>query len=102
MNSLRIAIVLPLPPTRTGEVEHVLGLLARELTARGHEVTLLPKNRLLTNGAETPARDAVDSVEPCSSTYQSNGVMADLLSRSEEFDVIHCHLSPAYIPFGML
>src|SRR4051812_21951893 len=106
---LRIAQISPLwtriPPSTYGGVELLMKLLIDDLVARGHEVTLFG-----TGDCATAARlhsvcdvNLYEMLERGSAymyEYYANGVMTDVLRRAGEFDVIHSHLSPAWLPAG--
>ncbi|KDA40607.1 glycosyltransferase family 4 protein [Frankia sp. B2] len=95
---MRIAQVAPLwepvPPARYGAVESLVASLSQELTRRGHDVTVFA------SGDSTPAGRLV-AVHPRSLNADSVVVepeairlaqMVEVLSRADEFDIIHSHL----------
>jgi glycosyltransferase involved in cell wall biosynthesis len=108
---LRIAQLSPLwtriPPATYGGVELLIKLLVDELVARGHEVTLFA-----TGDCDTKARlhavcrtnlcELIESGEACMFEYYANALMTDVLRRVGEFDIIHSHLAPAWLPLGAL
>jgi glycosyltransferase involved in cell wall biosynthesis len=114
MNSerrLRIAHVSPLwtriPPTTYGGIELLVKLLVDEQVARGHEVTLFATADCATAAklhavAEANLIELIERGEAYMFEYYATAVMADVLKRAREFDVIHCHLSPAWMPLAVL
>ncbi len=108
-NKFRIAQVAPLwtaiPPATYGGIELLLALLCDELTARGHDVTLFASGDCRTaaklravipvNLSELMARG-----DALMSEYYLNAAMASVLAAQDEFDIIHCHLPPAWLPFA--
>lgn len=108
---LRLALLAPLwhripPATGTG-VELFLKLLVDELVARGHEVTLFATRDCHTAATLQPVAETqlVDELSPSEAgryTYFANRMLAEVLGRSGEFDVLHCCLPPAWIPLGAL
>ena len=108
-NKLRIAQVAPLwtpiPPATYGGIELLLALLCDDLVARGHDVTLFASGDCRTsaklraiipvNLSELMARGDALMYE-----YYLNAAMAAALAAQDEFDIIHCHLPPAWLPFA--
>ena len=108
-NKLRIAQVAPLwtpiPPSTYGGIELLLALLCDDLTARGHDVTLFASGDCRTaaklhevipvNLGELMARGDALMYE-----YYMNAAMASVLAMQDQFDIVHCHLPPAWLPFG--
>ncbi|MHA3775288.1 glycosyltransferase family 4 protein [Verrucomicrobiota bacterium sgz303538] len=108
---LRIAQVSPLwtrvPPTTYGGIELLLKLLVDELVVRGHDVTLFATGDCMTSAKLHPICDVNlgELIERCDAymfEYYANAVVTDALRRSGEFDLIHFHLSPAWIPLAAL
>ncbi len=108
---LRIAQVSPLwtriPPTTYGGVELLLKLLVDDLVARGHEVTLFASGDCTTSGklhsvCEASLCDLIERGEAYMYEYYVSAAMTEVLLRAKEFDVIHCHLSPAWMPLAAL
>ena len=108
---LRIAQVSPLwtrvPPTTYGGIELLLKLLTDELVERGHDVTLFATGDCLTRAklheiAPVNLSELIERGEAYMFEYYATAVMTDVLRRAREFDVIHCHLSPAWIPLAAL
>jgi len=108
-NKLRIAQVAPLwtqiPPATYGGIELLLAILCDELTARGHDVTLFASGDCRTS-AKLRALIPVNLGELMSRgdalmyEYYMNAAMASVLAAQGEFDIIHCHLPPAWLPFA--
>ena len=108
-NKLRIAQVAPLwtpiPPSTYGGIELLLALLCDELVSRGHDVTLFASGDCRTsaklravipvNLGELMARGDALMYE-----YYMNAAMASVLAAQDEFDIVHCHLPPAWLPFA--
>ena len=106
---LRIAQVAPLwtriPPATYGGVELLLNLLVEELVARGHDVTLFASADCATSAKLHPVCsaslcDLIEKGEAYMFEYYVSAAMADVLRRAHEFDVIHCHVSPAWMPLA--
>jgi glycosyltransferase involved in cell wall biosynthesis len=105
---LRIALVSTLctsvPPVRSGSVELVVGLLASELTRRGHDVTVFAA------GDSEPAGRLVSVVERGyhDDTSIWDWQLAELVQlghvfeRADEFDVISSHVYIYGLPFTRL
>ena len=100
---LRIAQISPLwtrvPPATYGGVELLMKLLIDELVERGHEVTLFATADCVTTATLHPVCELnlcamLESGAAYVYEYYANGVMADVLQRQAEFDVIHSHLAP--------
>lgn len=102
---MRIALVAPVaqsvPPAGSGSIEAVTDLLARGLTARGHDVTLFAAGT-----SRTPARlhavfeegyHADESLWPWELCELFN--LAAAVERAPDFDVIHAHAE--YAPLGL-
>jgi glycosyltransferase involved in cell wall biosynthesis len=108
---LRIAQVSPLwtriPPVNYGGIELLLKLLVDELVERGHEVTLFATADCQTRGslysvAEACLTDLMARGQAYAFEHYANAAVAEALRRASEFDVIHYHLSPAWIPLASL
>ena len=106
---LRIAQVAPLwtriPPSNYGGIELLMKLLIDELVARGHEVTLFSSGDCLTAATlhatvETNLTDRIAAGEMYMSEYYTNSTMAEVLRAAGRFDIIHYHLSTAWIPYA--
>lgn len=108
---LRIAQVAPLwasvPPASYGGAELVVHWLTEGLVKRGHAVTLFASGDSRTSATlrsvceqnlmETMARGNAWSYD-----YYANSNLVEALRHAASFDIIHCHLGSAYIPFGAL
>src|SRR5687767_5543321 len=108
---LRIAQVAPLwtrvPPTTYGGIELLLKLLVDELVEQGHDVTLFATGDCQTAGklhaiTDVNLGELIERGEAYMFEYYATAVMTEVLRRAREFDVIHCHLSPAWIPLAAL
>jgi glycosyltransferase involved in cell wall biosynthesis len=106
---LRIAQVAPLwtriPPTTYGGIELLMKLLIDDLVARGHEVTLFASADCQTTGSLVPVCDAnltelITRGEMYMFEYYASSAMAQVLEAAGEFDVIHYHLSSAWLPLA--
>jgi glycosyltransferase involved in cell wall biosynthesis len=108
---LRIAQVSPLwtriPPVNYGGIELLLKLLVDELVERGHEVTLFATADCQTRGslfsvAEACLTELMARGDAYAFEHYANAVVAEALRRASEFDVIHYHLTPGWIPLASL
>jgi glycosyltransferase involved in cell wall biosynthesis len=106
---MKIAQIAPLwgdvPPRTYGGVELLVALMARELTARGHDVTLYA------SGASALAVQAIRSVheknlfdltcEEKAFTYEyyMGALVARALQEARSFDVLHFHVGAQWVPF---
>ena len=108
---LRIAQVSPLwtriPPVNYGGIELLLKLHVDELVERGNEVTLFATADCQTRGTLYSVADAcltelMARGEAYAFEHYANAVVAEALRRSSEFDVIHYHLTPGWIPLASL
>ncbi len=106
---LRIAQVSPLwtsiPPATYGGIELLLKLLVDELVEQGHEVTLFATGDCKTRGSLVSVADAcitdlMARGEAYAYEHYANAAVAEALRRSEEFDLIHYHLTPGWIPLA--
>lgn len=107
--NLRIAQVSPLwtrvPPRDYGGIELLLKLLVDQLVEEGHEVTLFATG-------DCEVRGRLESVAPACITelmargevyayeHYANAAVGEALARASEFDVIHFHLTPAWLPLA--
>jgi glycosyltransferase involved in cell wall biosynthesis len=85
----------------------MMKLLVDDLVGRGHEVTLFATGDCVTNAkleavTETNLTEKIERFELNMYEYYVSAVMADVLRRAREFDVIHCHLSAAWLPLASL
>ncbi len=108
-NKLRVAQIAPLwtpiPPSTYGGIELLLALLCDGLTARGHDVTLFASGDCRTSAklrAIIPINlsDLMARGEALMHEYYMNAAMAAAISAQDEFDIVHCHLPPAWLPFA--
>ena len=106
---LRIAQVAPLwtriPPTTYGGIELLMKLLIDDLVKRGHEVTLFSSADCQTTGQLVPVCDAnltemITRGEMYMFEYYASSAMAQVLRAAGEFDLIHYHLSSAWLPLA--
>ena len=95
---LRIALTadpeLPVPPRLYGGIERVVDMLARGLTARGHEVTLFahPESRTAGQLVPWPGRSSVSPMD----TVANAAVLAREVLRGR-FDLVHSFSRVAYL-----
>ena len=108
-NKLRIAQVAPLwtaiPPVNYGGIELLLALLCDGLIERGHDVTLFASGDCRTRAKLRPIiplnlTELMSRGEALMYEYYLNAVMAAVMAAHDEFDVIHCHLPAAWMPFA--
>ena len=108
---LRIAQVAPLwasvPPAEYGGAELMVHWLTEELVRQGHDVTLFASGDSKTSARLIPTcKCNLLETMTKGAAYQyecyAAASLSEALRRSESFDVIHCHLGPAMIPFGSL
>ncbi len=106
---LRIAQVSPLwtsiPPATYGGIELLLKLLVDELVEQGHEVTLFATGDCQTRGelvsvAEACITDLMSRGEAYAYEHYANAAVAEALRRAAEFDLVHYHLTPGWIPLA--
>jgi glycosyltransferase involved in cell wall biosynthesis len=107
--NLRIALIAPLwtkiPPATYGGIELMVGLLADELVARGHEVTLFASGDSVTRARLQPVCE-VHILELMKRglvsdySYYANGAVAEALARANEFDVLHFHIGCEWFALG--
>jgi glycosyltransferase involved in cell wall biosynthesis len=109
MKNLRIAQVAPLwtriPPSTYGGIELLMKLLIDELVARGHEVTLFASGDCFTQARLHPVCE-LNLTETCERgeaycfEYYASSAMAEVLADAGNFDIIHYHLSTAWLPLA--
>ena len=106
---LRIAQVAPLwtaiPPRTYGGIELLMKLLIDDLVARGHEVTLFASGDCDTAGhlhevCPLNLGDLISEGRAYMYEYYANAVMASVLQAQGQFDVVHYHLSTAWLPIA--
>jgi glycosyltransferase involved in cell wall biosynthesis len=109
-DSLRVLLVAPLwypVVADKGGIEQVVFLLAQELVAQGHDLTLIctgdsaPLGRLITVCPESlvAAMMRGTSGEYC---YYESVAVSEALRLSASVDIVHSHLNAAMIPFAPL
>ena len=107
--SLRIAQVAPLwtriPPLTYGGIELLMQLLTDDLVARGHDVTLFASADCVTNArlhavCDDNLTELITRGEAYMFEYYASSMMAEVLRRAADFDVIHYHLSSAWLPLA--
>jgi glycosyltransferase involved in cell wall biosynthesis len=107
--SLRIAQVAPLwtriPPMTYGGIELLMQLLIDDLADRGHDVTLFASADCGTKAKLHPVCDAnltelITRGEAYMFEYYASSMMAEVLRRAGDFDIIHYHLSSAWLPLA--
>jgi len=108
---LRIAEVAPLwtavPPGNYGGAELVVHWLTEGLVKRGHSVTLFASGDSQTQATLRPAceQNLLDTMAGGRAyVYDpyANSNLVEALRMAASFDIIHCHLGSAYIPFAMV
>ena len=108
-NKLQIAQVAPLwtpiPPVNYGGIELLMALLCDRLVERGHDVTLFASGDCRTRAKLRPIiplnlGDLMARGEALMAEYYLNAVMAAVMAAQDEFDVIHCHMPAAWLPFA--
>jgi glycosyltransferase involved in cell wall biosynthesis len=106
---LRIAQIAPLwtriPPQNYGGIELLMKLLVDELSERGHNVTLFASADCETRGTlypvcESNLTDLTSRGAAYCYEYYTNSMMAELLRNAHQFDIIHYHLSSAWLPLA--
>lgn len=109
--TLRIAQVAPLwtpiPPRTYGGIELLMKLHIEELVARGHDVTLFASGDCSTSAKLRPVVDTnlteiLEEGKGYSYEHYTNSMMAEVIQAAGEFDVIHYHLSSAWLPIAAL
>jgi glycosyltransferase involved in cell wall biosynthesis len=108
-HSLRIAQVAPLwtriPPATYGGIELLLKLLIDELVEQGHDVTLFASGDCSTAAklhpvSELNLTETIERGEAYCFEYYASSAMAEVLNRAGDFDLIHYHLSSAWLPLA--
>jgi len=106
---LRIAQIAPLwtriPPATYGGIELLLKLLVDELVVRGHDVTLFSSGDCVTSGrlhstVESNLTDRITAGEMYMFEYYASSTMAEVQKAAGDFDIIHYHLSSAWLPLA--
>ncbi|MFK0299951.1 glycosyltransferase family 4 protein [Brevundimonas sp. NPDC090276] len=103
---MKIAQVTPLyeavPPRLYGGTERVVAHLTDALVELGHEVTLFASAEAETRARLVPVRDQAIRLdpEPLKSDLAAHMTMlAEVLDRADDFDIIHFHTDMAHFPF---
>ncbi len=102
---MKIAQVTPLyeavPPKLYGGTERVVAHLTDALVDLGHEVTLFASAEARTRARLVPVRDQAIRLDPA--TLKSDlaahlSMLAEVMDRVDEFDVIHFHTDMIHFP----
>lgn len=103
---MKIAQVTPLyeavPPRLYGGTERVVAHLTDALVDLGHEVTLFASADAETRARLIPVRDQAIRLDPAplkSDMAAHMTLLAEVLDRADEFDVIHFHTDIIQFPF---
>ncbi|WP_426051227.1 glycosyltransferase family 4 protein [Brevundimonas sp. SL161] len=103
---MKIAQVTPLyeavPPKLYGGTERVVGHLTDALVDLGHEVTLFASAEAQTRARLVPVRDQAIRLDPAplkSDLASHMSMLAEVLRRADDFDVIHFHTDMIHFPF---
>ena len=103
---MKIAQVTPLyeavPPRLYGGTERVVAHLTDALVELGHEVTLFASAEAETRARLIPVRDQAIRLdpEPLKADLAAHRTMlAEVLERADDFDVIHFHTDMIHFPF---
>lgn len=103
---MKVAQVAPLyeavPPRLYGGTERVVAHLTDALVELGHEVTLFASADAETKARLVPVRDQAIRLDPAalkSDLAAHLAQLAEVLSRADEFDVIHFHTDMLHFPF---
>lgn len=103
---MKIAQVTPLyeavPPRLYGGTERVVAHLTDALVELGHDVTLFASADAETRARLIPVRDQAIRLdpEPLKSDLAAHmSMLAEVLERADDFDVIHFHTDMVHFPF---
>ena len=103
---MKIAQVTPLyeavPPKLYGGTERVVAHLTDALVDLGHDVTLFASADAETRARLIPVRDQAIRLDPAplkSDLAAHMTMLAEVLKRADEFDVIHFHTDMIHFPF---
>lgn len=103
---MKIAQVTPLyeavPPKLYGGTERVVAHLTDALVDLGHEVTLFASAEAQTRARLVPVRDQAIRLDPAplkSDLASHMSMLAEVLRRADDFDVIHFHTDMIHFPF---
>jgi len=106
---LRIAQIAPLwtslPPATYGGTELMVHLLTEELVRQGHDVTLFAAGDTTTAArleavVERHLIAAMADGKVQDYDHYAHTAIAAALERAGSFDVMHCHLGCAFVPFA--
>ncbi|WP_420469845.1 glycosyltransferase family 4 protein [Brevundimonas sp. FT23042] len=103
---MKIAQVTPLyeavPPRLYGGTERVVAHLTDALVDLGHDVTLFASAEAETRARLIPVRDQAIRLDPAplkSDLAAHMSMLAEVLKRADDFDVIHFHTDMIHFPF---
>ncbi|MGZ9114144.1 MAG: glycosyltransferase, partial [Brevundimonas sp.] len=103
---MKIAQVTPLyeavPPRLYGGTERVVAHLTDALVDLGHDVTLFASADAETRARLVPVRDQAIRLDPAplkSDLAAHMTMLAEVLKRADDFDVIHFHTDMVHFPF---
>ena len=103
---MKIAQVTPLyeavPPRLYGGTERVVAHLTDALVDLGHDVTLFASAEAETRARLIPVRDQAIRLDPAplkSDMAAHMTMLAQVLDRADDFDIIHFHTDMAHFPF---
>ena len=103
---MKIAQVTPLyeavPPKLYGGTERVVAHLTDALVELGHDVTLFASADAETRARLVPVRDQAIRLDPAplkSDLAAHMTMLAEVLKRADDFDVIHFHTDMVHFPF---
>ena len=103
---MKIAQVTPLyeavPPKLYGGTERVVAHLTDALVDLGHDVTLFASADAQTKARLVPVRDQAIRLDPAplkSDLASHMTMLAEVLKRADQFDVIHFHTDMIHFPF---
>ena len=102
---MRIAQVAPLyvdtPPRGYGGTERIISSLTEALVKDGHEVTLFATGRSRTRARLIAAvPEALGFEHLFDAGVAHTAMLAQVYSKANEFDVIHCHIDYQALPFA--
>ncbi|MGA9528044.1 MAG: glycosyltransferase family 4 protein [Terriglobales bacterium] len=101
---MKIAQIAPLcesvPPRFYGGTERVVSYLTEELVRQGHEVTLFASADSITDARlVSPCERSLRTLAECVDPLAYYAIMLDeVLSRSDEFDILHFHIDHLHFP----
>ena len=103
---MKIAQITPLyeavPPKLYGGTERVVAHLTDALIDLGHDVTLFASAEAQTRARLIPVRDQAIRLDPAplkSDLAAHMTMLAEVLERADDFDVIHFHTDMIHFPF---